>query len=305
MAWRVGAVIRDIEFVQFHPTALKLEGAPSFLLSEALRGEGARLLNVRGERFMTEYDSRGELAARDIVARSMVAEMRRTESRHVLLDISGRGDFVSQRFPRIHATCLRYGIDLDRQSAPVAPAAHYAMGGIATDLLGRTAVAGLYAAGEVASTGVHGANRLASNSLLEGIVFGARAGQAMREHQRNTAGSLQTQRIAVPAESADQLQKITSRACGILRDEDKLQQLLDDWAAMATTIPKSLSRQELVRANIFTVSKLIAVAAIGRKESRGAHFRFDYPHTSPQHPRHSVQFIGASGGTLEWSTIPR
>jgi len=306
IAWRAGAAIRDIEFVQFHPTALKLKGAPSFLLSEALRGEGARLLNVRGERFMTEYDPRGELAARDIVARAMVAEMRRTQSGHVLLDLSGRGDFVRTRFPRIHATCLRHGIDLDLQSAPVAPAAHYAMGGIATDLSGRSRAAGLYAAGEAASTGVHGANRLASNSLLEGIVFGARAGRAMREQSGGrTPESGTTPRTFVPAASADELRKAVSHACGIVRSEEKLVQLLKDWAAMAITIPESPSRQELERANIFTVAMLIAKAALGRAESRGAHYRVDHPGKLPGDPRHSVQFMDSSGGTLKWSTIPR
>ncbi len=181
MAWRAGAVISDIEFVQFHPTALHLEGAPRFLLSEALRGEGARLLNVRGERFMPHYHPLAELAPRDVVSRAIVSEMRRTGAPHVLLDISGRGDFVRRRFPRIHSTCLAYGIDLDREPAPVCPAAHYAMGGVWTDLDGRTTLEGLWAAGEAACTGVHGANRLASNSLLEGVVYGARAGASMRD----------------------------------------------------------------------------------------------------------------------------
>lgn len=305
MAWREGAAIRDIEFVQFHPTALKLKGAPSFLLSEALRGEGAKLLNVRGERFMTGYDPRGELAARDIVARSMVAEMRRTRSSYVLLDLSGRGDFVRKRFPRIHATCLRHGIDLDLQAAPVAPAAHYAMGGVLTDLWGRTGAPGLFAAGEVASTGVHGANRLASNSLLEGIVFGARAGRSMREEPGRAERSRPPLRLAVPAASVEELRKSASRACGILRSEEKLVRLLEDWAALAFTIPKSPSREELERANMFTVARLIARAALGRNESRGAHYRVDYPEKRPAEPLHSVQIIDSPGGTLEWSVISR
>ncbi len=303
MAWRVGAHIRDIEFVQFHPTALKLKGAPSFLLSEALRGEGARLLNVRGERFMTEYDPRGELAARDVVARAMVAEMRRTQSGHVLLDLSGRGDFVRNRFPRIHATCLRYGIDLDSQAAPVAPAAHYAMGGVFTGLWGSTGVPGLFAAGEVASTGVHGANRLASNSLLEGIVFGARAGKAMREEQVRGAGSRTPLRFAIPAASADALRKAASRACGILRSEEKLVRLLEDWEAMAITISSAPSREELERANIQAVATLIAKAALERTESRGAHYRVDHPDKRPGEPLHSLQFLDSSGAKLEWSAI--
>lgn len=305
IAWRAGAVIRDIEFVQFHPTALKLKGAPSFLLSEALRGEGARLLNVRGERFMAEYDPRGELAARDVVARSMISEMRRTRSSYVLLDISGRGGFARTRFPRIHETCLRYGIDLDAQPAPVAPAAHYAMGGVLTSLWGETGIPGLFAAGEVASTGVHGANRLASNSLLEGIVFGARAGRAMREQAIEQGPAARPVRIVVPAVSADELRRAASRACGILRSATGLVRLLEDLAAMAITPPKAPTRQELEQANLYTIAALIASAALGREESRGAHYRLDYPEKTAGAARHSLQWVDSSGGTLEWSAIPR
>src|SRR5436190_1959404 len=176
MAYRAGAEISDIEFVQFHPTALHVEGAPRFLLSEALRGEGGVLRNAAGERFTDE------LAPRDVVSRAIVAEMRRTGAPHVFLDLTHRGpEFIRKRFPRVHETCLRYGVDISTQPAPVHPAAHYAMGGVSSDREGRTSLPGLYAAGEVACTGVHGANRLASNSLLEGLVFGARAGAAMRE----------------------------------------------------------------------------------------------------------------------------
>src|SRR5882724_9115079 len=176
MAWRAGARIDNIEFVQFHPTALHVEGAPRFLLSEALRGEGAVLRNNAGERFTDE------LAPRDVVSRAIVAEMRRTGAPHVLLDLTHRaGDFIRKRFPRVYETCLRYGIDISTEPAPAHPAAHYSMGGIRADRDGRTSLRRLYAAGEVACTGVHGANRLASNSLLEGLVFGARAGAAMRD----------------------------------------------------------------------------------------------------------------------------
>lgn len=303
MAWRAGAIIRDIEFVQFHPTALKLKGAPSFLLSEALRGEGARLLNIHGERFMSNYDSRGELASRDIVARAMVAEMRRTRSSHVLLDLSGRSGFVRQRFPRIHSTCLRYGIDLDREPAPVAPAAHYAMGGIMTDLSGWTGIEGLYAAGEAASTGVHGANRLASNSLLEGIVFGARAGRAMSESSLAGPGRTDVNPyIPVPATEIALLRKAVSRACGILRDEQKLQSVIEDWQAMAIRPRRPPSRRELELANVFTVASLIASAALERRESRGSHFRSDFTEHAPE-AFHSIQLIDSSGAKLVWSAI--
>src|SRR5580704_9928162 len=177
MAWRAGAEIDNIEFVQFHPTALHIEGAPRFLLSEALRGEGAILRNKDGEAFMKRYHQMMDLAPRDVVSRSIVTEMRRTGSPHVWLDLSSKdADFIRHRFPRIYETCLEYGLDLARDPAPVHPAAHYAMGGVMSDLEGRSTVHGLYAAGEVACTGVHGANRLASNSLLEAVVFGLRAG---------------------------------------------------------------------------------------------------------------------------------
>src|SRR5262245_14881108 len=187
MAYAAGAVMCDMEFVQFHPTALALDGAPRFLLSEALRGEGAILRNHEGEAFAGRYDERGELAPRDIVARAIVAEIERTGARHLgrywmYLDLTHlKADFLRERFPNIFETCLRYGLDLTKDQLPVSPAAHYVMGGVRTDTRGRTTLAGLYAAGEVACTGVHGANRLASNSLLEGLVFGARAGAAAIE----------------------------------------------------------------------------------------------------------------------------
>src|SRR5204863_4404987 len=179
MAFFAGAEMADMEFVQFHPTALSLEGAPRFLLSEAMRGEGGILKNKYGERFMPRYDERAELAPRDIVSRSIVAEMRRTGTRNVFLDMTALDrNFLIERFPKIYQTCKFYGLDITADMLPVSPASHYCMGGIRTDLWGRSTLPGLYAAGEVTCTGVHGANRLASNSLLEGLVFGARAGEA-------------------------------------------------------------------------------------------------------------------------------
>src|SRR5947209_11775988 len=179
IAYEAGAILSDMEFMQFHPTALAVKGAPRFLLSEALRGEGGILRNVNLDRFMKRYSEAQELAPRDVVARAIVSEMRRTQSAHVYLDMTAKsGEFLKKRFPLIYSTCLSYGLDLSSDLAPVCPAAHYSMGGVKTDLSGRTSLPGLYAAGETAATGVHGANRLASNSLLEGLVFGARAGQA-------------------------------------------------------------------------------------------------------------------------------
>ena len=180
IAYEAGAVLSDMEFMQFHPTALAIQGAPRFLLSEALRGEGGVLRNILLERFMKRYAEAQELASRDVVARAIVSEMHRTNAQHVYLDMTAKSaEFLQKRFPRIYSTCLGYGLDLATDMAPVCPAAHYMMGGVKTDLWGHTSIPGLYAAGETADAGVHGANRLASNSLLEGLVFGARSGQAM------------------------------------------------------------------------------------------------------------------------------
>jgi L-aspartate oxidase len=286
-AWRAGAVISDIEFVQFHPTALHLEGAPRFLLSEALRGEGAWLLNARGERFMHRYHPMGELAPRDVVSRSIVAEMRRENSPHVWLDLSGRGpEFVKRRFPRIHSTCLAYGIDLDRQPAPVCPAAHYAMGGVRTGLDGRTSLEGLYAAGEVACTGVHGANRLASNSLLEGVVFGARAGAAMRGVRAPLRDGL-FPRFAAPRIGEDDLRRLASAHAGILRSGEGLKTLIATLETLPMEpLPPTRAAAEL--RSLRTVALLIARCALAREESRGAHRRIDYPESSPRFAKHSM-----------------
>lgn len=279
MAYRAGADISDIEFVQFHPTALHVEGAPRFLLSEALRGEGALLLNRQGERFMQRYHPMLELAPRDVVARAIVSEMTRTAAPDVLLDLSHREPgFARARFPRIYETCLRYGVDLERQAVPVAPAAHYAMGGVWTDLEGQTSIARLFAAGEVACTGVHGANRLASNSLLEGVVFGARAGRAMRE----TAPAEDTPLTSATSrrESSPEVRQIAWQKCGIVRD-----------AASLTEACRQL--EPLADENAALVALLIARCALARKESRGAHFRTDFPEKRPEYARHSVIRKGA------------
>lgn len=275
MAYRAGAEISDIEFVQFHPTALHVEGAPRFLLSEALRGEGARLVNAAGERFMPRYHELGELAPRDVVSRAIVSEMQAAGADDVLLDISHREPgFVRGRFPRIYETCLRYGIDLEKQPAPVAPAAHYAMGGVRTDLEGRTSIAGLFAAGEVACTGVHGANRLASNSLLEGVVFGARAGRAMLECVAGEGGDPGAS-VALPAADAGGVRDIAWNYCGILRSGGGLREAI----RLLEAAPQS---------NEQTVALLIARCALAREESRGAHFRSDFPGKRAEFEKHSV-----------------
>ena len=260
-----------------------MEGAPRFLVSEALRGEGARLINARGERFMERYHPLGELAPRDVVARAIVAEMERTGATSVSLDLTHREPgFVRARFPRIYQTCLRYGIDLERQPAPVAPAAHYAMGGVRSDLDGRTTLPRLYAAGEAACTGVHGANRLASNSLLEGVVFGARAGRAMLEWaaaHRPISGVAPA--ATGSALSADEIRSLAWEHCGIVRDAAGLQEAcrrLEDAGHTHSAQP----------GNIRQVALLIARCALAREESRGAHFRCDYPHKETAFRKHSV-----------------
>jgi L-aspartate oxidase len=191
MAYRAGAVLMDMEFIQFHPTALFREGAPQFLLSEAMRGEGGMLKNIHGLRFMDRYSSARELAPRDVVTRAIHSEMAATGADNVFLDMTHlNADYVMQRFPRIYRTCKNLGIDITKEQIPVSPAAHYIMGGVKTDSWGATSVSGLYAAGETACTGVHGANRLASNSLLEGLVYGERAGLGAASYARKHFNSL-------------------------------------------------------------------------------------------------------------------
>jgi L-aspartate oxidase len=309
MAYRVGAEMMDLEFVQFHPTVLSLPGAPRFLLSEAMRGEGGRLVNARGETFMTASDPRGDLAPRDVVTRGIVAEMRKTGSPTVFLDMTHlEPGSVRQRFPTIAATCARYGLDIARDRIPVAPAAHYFMGGVKTDLWGRTSVAGLYAAGEVACNGVHGANRLASNSLLEGLVFGARAGQAVQADRMPATGvidpfeSIPEIRSIAPGEAPTtlrELRAVMGDAVGILRDEQGLEQAVGIILRLELGLgPRSVSREGLEARNMLFVSRLIAESALARRESRGSHHRIDHPRKEPGRARHSIIAPGAPAPDL-------
>jgi len=276
MAWRAGARIANMEFVQFHPTALHIEGAPRFLLSEALRGEGAVLRNREGEAFMERYHEMRDLAPRDVVSRAIVAEMQRTNSPHVWLDLTARGSqFIQERFPRIFETCLRYGLDLGREPAPVHPAAHYAMGGVETDLDGRTSLPGLFAAGEVACTGVHGANRLASNSLLEGLVYGARAGRAMRAHRGGC--DFRKAPLTVPQTTVEELRDLAWNYCGILRNAQGLETAIRFLESTRLVDAGKPGLASIELRNIYDVVGLIARAALARRESRGAHYRTDYP----------------------------
>ena len=291
LAYRAGARIADMEFVQFHPTVLDVEGAPRFLLSEALRGEGALLVDASGEPFMLRYHPAADLAPRDIVSRSIVLESRRIGGpiflslRH--LDV----DEVRRRFPMIAATCLKAGFDLAHDLLPIGPAAHYMMGGVETDLDGRTSVSGLFAAGEVACTRVHGANRLASNSLLEGLVFGARAGRAMVGPPRDAELPPAVFRHnATPAPNCATLEmteadirELMWKSVGPFRERSGLrdafsllheqQAALDDRLATGA----ALGHDGWRCASLVTVASLIARAALRREESRGGHFRTDFP----------------------------
>jgi L-aspartate oxidase len=287
MAWRAGAEISDMEFYQFHPTALSLPGVSRFLLSEALRGEGAYLRNARGERFMERYHPLLELAPRDVVARAITREGVGEGGAQLPVYLDMRhvtGIDLHKRFPGISAFLARHGLELSRDLIPVRPAAHYLMGGVRTDVDGRTSLQRLYAAGEVACTGVHGANRLASNSLLEGLVFGARAAAAMRENSAPAAGgadgSGSIRRFAdSPAIDASgalkELQRRMWQDAGLLRNAaglSAMQRQLEE-----TPIAGAATRASLELANLHAVAELIVLSALEREESRGAHYRIDFP----------------------------
>lgn len=292
-AYRAGAEMMDMEFVQFHPTALALNGAPRFLISEAVRGEGAFLKNVEGRRFMPDYHQKAELAPRDVVSRAIRQEMERTGADRVYLDISEIGyQKFQRRFPNITRTCLKFGLDLSEGSIPVAPAAHYIMGGVRTGLDAETSIPGLYACGEVACSGVHGANRLASNSLLEGLVFGARAVDHAVAYLKGTGGRLP----AVPEriegrrppddsgwdghrirELAQRVRTLMWQKAGIERNRQGLSDVLEELNRLEREACYPLSRAGVEAANLLTLGWLTATAALLRTESRGGHYRFDYP----------------------------
>jgi L-aspartate oxidase len=260
-AFRAGAELRDMEFVQFHPTVLSLPGAPRFLLTEALRGEGARILNDRGERFVDE------LLTRDEVSRAVFRQLTAREDARVFLDMTHiGGDILRKKFRHVYTTCLNYGLDITRDRIPITPAAHYFMGGVLTDLTGRTTLTSLYAAGEVASTGVHGANRLASNSLLEALVFGRRAALAMSDEPELVSSvHAGPYRAVTSAGEVDEIRDITWRYAGIVRNAEGLKM--------------GLKRLDAINAesNLLTVSRIIHECALAREESRGAHYREDFP----------------------------
>jgi len=286
IAYRAGAHIRDMEFIQFHPTSLCYPGAPRFLISEAVRGEGAVLRNIKGERFMAEYHPQLELAPRDVVARAIVDEMERTKSTFVYLDITHESsELVKHRFPTIYEYCLQYGLDLSTDWIPVAPAAHYMMGGVKTDLEGETSIRRLFACGEVSSTGVHGANRLASNSLSEAIVFGRRiigkVNQLGHPHIPEHIG-FNRNRLNGPnnaiVERRLKLQKIMLRYAGLKRSMKGLEKGFDELKRQIPVLEANLTkREEYEFANLLTCALLTTQAAMARTESRGAHYREEFP----------------------------
>jgi len=300
MAFRAGAEVSDMEFIQFHPTALYLKNAPRFLLSEALRGEGAILRNIEMDRFMPKYHPMGELAPRDVVARAILHELEvsRVKDPIVYLDLTHLdADHVKKRFPRIFATCMQYNIDITTDMIPIRPAAHYAMGGVRTDLEGRCTLPGLYAAGEAAATGVHGANRLASNSLLEGLVFGARVGKIMREELRHTTASAVEPNRAVsngPVDNATEdviceIQDLLWRDAGIVRTAAGLKTAIKQLNDISPRVAHPQTRRAHEAQNIHALGLLVARSALAREESRGAHYRTDFPaHDDARFLRHSI-----------------
>ncbi len=287
IALRAGAVMEDMEFVQFHPTVLFAPAAPQFLLSEAMRGEGGVLRNIYGESFMKEYHPDAELAPRDVVSRAIISEMVRTESMYVYLDLTDLdARFVKKRFPRIYRTCLQYDIDITRDRIPVSPAAHYMMGGVKTDTMGRTSITGLYAAGEVTCTGVHGANRLASNSLLEGLVFGAKAGQAAGETTSAIADPDELPatafseygRIEDYEEIRTRLRRVMWDRVGIIRCAESLGAAREELSCFVQILKHQYrTREELELKNMLQTAILVTEGAFMRRCSLGAHYRSDFP----------------------------
>jgi len=301
LAFNAGAEIVDMEFFQFHPTALRLPGVTPFLISEAVRGEGGILRNVEGYRFMPDYTPKGELAPRDVVARSILYEMKKTGSDRVFIDVTHLPPRVTTtRFPHIYQFCLNHGLDIIKGLVPVAPAAHYMMGGIKTNSWGETNIAGLFATGETACTGVHGANRLASNSLLEVLVFSKRTMEKTRKGSKarvpttgegteihHSLGQRQVPK-AVSAPSLSALQQLHWDKVGIIRNKESLTEAADVLAAWQHLLPQPTDRPSYELNNLILTGRLVTEAALLREESRGAHFRSDFPQSSPKWQHHIV-----------------
>jgi len=300
LAFHAGAEVCDLEFVQFHPTTLYLKKAPPFPLAEDLRMEGAHLRSIELNRFMGKYHPLGELAPRDVVTRAIVHEMEISgaEDPFVYLDLTHLDAAkVRKRFARIYAACMQHNIDITEDLIPVRPAAHYSVGGVRTDLDGRTNVPGLFAAGEVAATGVHGASRLASNALLEAVVYGARAGRSMREELRSGSNLRMEPQAAYSNGPVDagveelmgQIQDIMWHDVGVVRTRTGMQNAIRQLEEMAPRLAYPKTRRSHEAAHLHLAGLLVARSALAREESRGVHYRVDYPdHDDRKFLRHSV-----------------
>jgi len=300
LAFDAGAKITDMEFFQFHPTTLHLPGVTPFLISEAVRGEGGVLRNIDGRRFMPDYTPKADLAPRDVVARSIIYEAKKTGSDRIFLDITHLPPHViTTRFPHIYRFCLDHGLDITKNQIPIAPAAHYMMGGIRTNSWGETNITGLFAVGETACAGVHGANRLASNSLLEAVVFGKRIiARTTKETKAETCGnqgeevrhSLSQRDVpkAVPPPSRSALQELLWNKVGIIRHKKDLTKAADILASWQKSLPPPTDRPSHELNNLVVTGRLVTEAALLREESRGAHFRSDFPKTLPQWQHHII-----------------
>ena len=319
LALRAGAKLRDMEFVQFHPTVLYVAGVSRHLISEAVRGEGAYLIDKNGYRFMPDYDEQAELAPRDIVSRSIVAQMEKTNSPTVFLTLAHKdADEIRHRFPGIYATCLQYGIDITKDRIPVRPGAHYTMGGVAVDVQGRTSLPGLWCVGEASSTGLHGANRLASNSLLEALVYGATAGvQASLEAERIPDHALYRvipltndlhRHFQIPLNLEDIINSLKSlmwRNAGVKRNAELLAEGMESlvqWQQYTLAGEQSTPMGWELQ-NMLTVSLLLIHASLLREETRGGHTRTDFPERSPAWHCH-LTFQRTADGTLEIGKDP-
>jgi L-aspartate oxidase len=301
LAFNAGAEITDMEFFQFHPTALHLPGVTPFLISEAVRGEGGILRNIDRNPFMHDYTPSGDLAPRDIVARSIVYEMEKTNSDNVFIDVTHLPPYtISNRFPHIYRFCLEHGLDIIKELIPVAPAAHYMIGGIKTNIWGETNIAGLFACGETACTSVHGANRLASNSLLEAVVFSKRIIKKTIDHSIADISAanknmlfyqnLQKRQVKIktPPPGLSALQSLLWDKVGIIRDKEGLTEAADILFTWEKTLPEPADLHSYELYNLILNGRLVTEAALIREESRGAHFRMDFPHSSPEWQHHLV-----------------
>lgn len=308
LSFRAGAELMDLEFVQFHPTVLFHPDNQSFLISEAVRGEGALLRNLKGELFMENYHPMKELAPRDVVSRAIFQEMEKTGAQHVYLDITHKDRaYLEQRFPTIFKTCLSYGIDMSRDYIPVAPSQHYSMGGIKTNEWGKTRIQGFYAVGEAACNGIHGANRLASNSLLEGLVFGRRIGRQIAEHLddlKKASGIKPSLRYHNTWIDKDvdapklirQLQELMNHNVGIVRSKESLESAMERILQIRRELKhvRATDTTMMELKNMLFLSSLLVKAALMRQESRGAHYRSDYPQTDDQNWLNNIVFQGGN-----------